>query len=180
MPQPENTARRRNPTYDRPRTDPAIRFWTHVDKSGGEDVCWPFTGGKKANGYGVFCLHRDGPTWNAHRYAYTLAKGPIPEGQIVCHRCDNRPCCNPAHLFLGDYLTNSQDMAQKGRHPRIKRAFVRGVRPGKPTLTEEQVGAVRVFYDTGNMSLKTIAKAFGVTDQAIYLITSRKNWSHVA
>lgn len=66
------------------------------------------------SGYGI--IKREGRNWKAHRWAYTQAHGPIPDGMWVLHRCDNRPCVNPDHLFLGDAKANAEDMVSKGRH----------------------------------------------------------------
>lgn len=84
------------------------RFWSKVDRRG-PDECWPWLAAKSATRYGVFDKTR------AHRVAYALTHGLIPEGRIVCHRCDNPPCCNPAHLWLGTPKDNTADMVAKGR-----------------------------------------------------------------
>lgn len=96
---------------------PAEWFWLTVDKSGGPDACWPFTGYRMASGYG---RNRHGYT---HRYALTLALGrPLAPGMEACHTCDNPPCCNPAHLFEGTRLANEQDKTAKGRRNTRKAA----------------------------------------------------------
>jgi hypothetical protein len=77
------------------------RFWAKVDKSGGPSACWLWTASTN-KGYGQ--LEIDGRPEGAHRIAYKLSIGPIPNGLSVCHSCDNPPCCNPSHLFLGSKL----------------------------------------------------------------------------
>lgn len=107
--------------------DPAIRFAAFVAKG---ETCWEWTGGTHGNGYGAFKL-RGGAQVRAHRFAWQLANSPIPRGEgfhgtCVCHRCDNRKCVNPAHLFLGTQRQNMRDMAVKGRSGR------KGPRPPTP------------------------------------------------
>jgi hypothetical protein len=89
-------------------------FWTAVDQSGGSDACWPWQRHRNPEGYGVTKL---AGFRRAHRLAWCLTNGPIPDGMLVCHTCDNPPCCNPAHLFLGTESDNRQDMLAKGRGP---------------------------------------------------------------
>jgi hypothetical protein len=90
------------------------RFWAKVDKRSGPDSCWTWTAAKTLRGYGRFML--DGKARLAHRLAWRLAGGTEAEA-LVCHRCDNPSCVNPAHLFLGDQFDNMRDMTAKGRHP---------------------------------------------------------------
>lgn len=93
------------------RTPVKIRLWSKVDLT---DGCWIWTGAKSQGGYGQLTVERKRAL--AHRLAYTLAYGTIPEGQHVCHSCDNRLCVRPTHLFLGTRSDNMQDMVRKGRH----------------------------------------------------------------
>lgn len=96
------------------------RFWRQVDKSGGPNACWPWTG-IKLRGYGRF--QRGDHAWNkkfAHRVAFDLFHGVTTKGDnlscVIMHTCDNPPCCNPRHLRLGTAKDNSQDAVRKGRH----------------------------------------------------------------
>lgn len=88
----------------------SARFWAKVNKGPG---CWLWTGADKPQGYG--CVHVDGSTRTAHRIAYELAVGPIPEGAVVMHLCDVPKCVNPAHLRVATQGENVRDMVEKGR-----------------------------------------------------------------
>jgi predicted XRE-type DNA-binding protein len=86
--------------------------WARVDKHG-PDECWPWAGACFTHGYGA--ARYRGATWVVHRLVWTLTHGPIPPGLFVCHTCDNPPCCNPAHLWLGTIADNNADKVRKGR-----------------------------------------------------------------
>jgi len=90
------------------------RFWSKVDMSAGPDGCWPWLAGRFPRGYGVFALRPFG-SFVSSRLAYQLAYGDLSSDLLVCHECDNPPCCNPAHLFQGTHSDNMQDMLSKGR-----------------------------------------------------------------
>lgn len=92
----------------------AVRFWRRV-KRGTRYSCWPWLGPRNQKGYGLAAT--GSRTEAAHRVAWTLTHGPIPQGKFALHRCDNPPCCNPRHLFLGTQIDNMADMRRKGRHP---------------------------------------------------------------
>lgn len=88
------------------------RFWSKVNV-GKKNECWEWVGAIDTPGYGAFKF--DGKKYNSHRIAWYLTHSDFPN-ELVLHKCDNRLCCNPKHLFLGTYLDNAQDMVSKGRH----------------------------------------------------------------
>lgn len=90
---------------------PLERFWAKVQKT---ETCWLWTAGATTKGYGYFCPTRPNKVY-AHRYSWELVNGAIPTGLLVCHTCDNPPCVNPSHLFLGTVRDNAIDMSLKGR-----------------------------------------------------------------
>lgn len=94
-----------------------LRFWEKVDASAGPDGCWLYTGFRKWDGYGWLQRGHAATrrSLTAHRYAWILTKGSPGAGLQVLHRCDNPPCCNPAHLFLGTHADNMADRSAKGR-----------------------------------------------------------------
>lgn len=108
---------------------PEELFWARVDKSAGESACWPWTLAKHRDGYGRANVRKNGVNRIriAHRIAWEFANGPVPADKDVCHTCDNRICCNPAHLWLGTEKENMADCKAKGRYyrgPRIKGRFL--------------------------------------------------------
>ena len=149
-------------------TTPEIKFWNRVDIKGGNE-CWEWQRGRHVFGYGLVTW--DGATRRAHRIAYTLTKGAIPEGLVVRHSCDNPPCCNPSHLALGTPAQNNQDKIDRGRQARGEAANI-----GK--LTEADVRKILLLRSQG-VSLKRIAPQFGVTFSTIGHISQRRTWTHV-
>jgi hypothetical protein len=130
--------------------------------------CWLWLGSMFNNGYGR--IKSGGHTYAAHRLSFSTTNGPIPVGMCVCHKCDNRACVNPDHLFLGTKAENNADMVAKGRQARNK-----GLRAGGVKLTNESVLAIRA--DTRTRAV--IAAEYGVSPTAISMIRSRKCWSHI-
>ena len=134
------------------------------------DSCIEWPKYRNALGYGVRRYH--GKLWLAHRVAWTEANGAIPTGLCVLHKCDNPPCINPEHLFLGTNLDNARDMVRKGRQ-----ANVRGERNPKAKLTEHQVKVIRGCRRMG-CSLKYLANRYGVTMANISDIGNGDTWNH--
>ena len=131
-----------------------------------DDACWIWTGYKNTYGYGQFYL--DGRYQPAHRVMYSLANGPIPEGLFVLHRCDNPPCVNPHHLFLGTQADNMADCKAKGRN-----AF--GERSASARFTEQDIREIR----NSNQRPSDLARKFGTTYRTIRKIITGQRWRHL-
>lgn len=136
----------------------------------GGDNCWIFLQTDTVTGYGKFAFK--GKRYYAHRVSYELYKGPIPTGQRVLHKCDNPPCCNPDHLFLGDQQDNVQDMIAKGRDG------VTGIRNGHAILNDDLVRTIREELTKG-IYQQVLADRYGVIRQTISNIKRQITWSHV-
>lgn len=136
--------------------------------------CIEWGGCMNKDNYGV--LTREGKICYTHRLAWELKRGPIPPGMHVLHRCDNPPCCNPDHLFLGTHLDNMRDRDAKGRCKIGRRA--RGEAHCHSKLTESGVVEIRKRIAKGD-SNKEIAADFGVSGPLIRCIKLGKIWKHV-
>lgn len=147
-----------------------VLFWAKVDKRG-PDECWNWTS-CILHGYGWFTTGH-GRARGAHRIAWELAVGPIPDGLFVCHRCDNRACVNPGHLFLGTNADNMRDMREKGR--RKGRGGKKGTAHCMAKLTDSQVLEIRGSDGTQ----AAVAAAYGVSQALVHLIRHRKIWKHI-
>jgi hypothetical protein len=146
------------------------RFWSKVDRQAESD-CWEWQADRQTTGYGRFTF--DGKVRKAHRMAYALAVGPIPEGMQVLHRCDNPPCCNPAHLWLGTMKDNMADREAKGRT--VPPPHRTGEAHPTSWLTWNTVNAIRSMAADG-IRQKTIAQIFGLDFRHVNQIVLQKIW----
>lgn len=132
--------------------------------------CWEWTGSYGQFGYGR--MNVGSTTFSAHRLAWELLHGPIPTGLSVCHRCDNRGCIRPAHLFLGTTADNLRDMVQKGRSNL-------GERNGRAKLLAAEIREIRTRYAAGHCPQHRLAAEFHVNQITISDIVRRKSWRHL-
>lgn len=128
------------------------KFMANVKKT---DTCWIWTGYRNESNYGTFRFDKK-TMKKAHRAAYELFVGPIPENLLICHKCDNPPCVNPKHLFVGTYSDNMRDCAEKGRHK------------GKLRITRVQAQEIRKRYRPYTDSVRLLADEYGVKRRTIY------------
>ncbi len=150
------------------------QFWSKVKKP--LEGCWLWTGStaKERGGYGTTYFNQK--MWRSHRLAWFLVKGSIPKGKYVLHKCDNPPCVNPDHLWVGTQSDNMQDMHNKGRHPS----------PGQPPgedhamakLTDQQVRDIHRRVEGGERQ-DQIAKAYKVCVDTVEFIARGRTWRHL-
>lgn len=158
------------PAASRRRPSIGERFNSKIRKGDPSD-CWPWTAGTTSNGYGRFDIGH-GVRSIASRYALVQAIGePDDPSMLACHTCDNPPCCNPAHLYWGTQLDNSQDAINRGRK-------ARGERSATAKLTERAVREIRRLAARGWL-LKDIAARYGVSSPAISDVVNGRSWTHV-
>lgn len=154
-------------------TKDAQRFWAKADRTGS---CWLWRGSiNKSTGYGTFTMPKScmvggrsvyaNQASYAHRFAFELANGPIPDGQSVLHRCDVPACVNPEHLFLGTHRDNMRDAAAKGR--------LHVPRPFRQTVSNETVSQILTLAATGTKQAD-IARQFRVSKTFVSLLIRGK------
>lgn len=175
------------------------RFWGKVNKSEDDGGCWEWIGHKDKGGYGKCNFNDKG--FRAHRASYIIAYGNIPEGKLICHKCDRPSCIRPDHLFLGTNLENIADRNSKGRqskgekHAAIMRSrdlrgdknparihpelMPRGEKSGTAKLTELKVIEIRKRYAAGGTTQKKLGAEYNVHFTLIGYIVNRKVWAHV-
>ena len=155
------------------QTDLPARFWERVQR-GSSQICWLWQGRESAK-YGHFNLNRE--SHYAHRVAYELTYGLILLPLYVCHRCDNPPCCNPRHLFLGTSQDNMEDCIRKGRHSCGERP--RGEQHANAKLTTEQVQEIRRLSLAGDYSYHNLSAMFQVSKRTIQFVVKGQTWAHI-
>lgn len=135
------------------------RFWKYVDKSG---ECWIWTGATFNEGDGAFGWNKK--VWRAHRVAWILTHGEIPQGMLLCHHCDTPQCVRPAHMFLGTHYDNMEDMFQKGRDARPRRQW-------RMSAVDHQ--EIRDRYAAGGLTQLQLAYEYGVSERQIRYILKK-------
>lgn len=143
-----------------------------VRRSVNPDGCWEWDGTRVERGYGM--VHWQGAMIPAHRASYTVHVGPIPDGLVVCHRCDNPPCIRPDHLFVGTPADNTADMFAKGRNH-----DTRGSANPAAKLDERQVAEIKAALRAGERRAD-IASRFMVSRNIVNFIATGRTWNHVA
>jgi hypothetical protein len=141
-------------------------FWSRV-RCGTDAQCWLWDGATNDSGYGRMAI--GGKFVPAHRIAYILVNGLIPNGQIIRHRCDNPPRCNPRHLLIGSVADNAKDAMERS-------LLATGERNGRTKLTIEEVREIRRSSET----LTEISKRYGIATSTASYIRSGRSWKYAA
>ena len=139
-----------------------------IDKSN-PDACWVWTANTIKDGYGH--VRENGKMKLAHQIAWERVYGEIPENIKVCHSCDNPPCVNPKHLFLGTQKQNMEDMSRKGRHHDVA-----GYKHSRRKLSGDDIIAIRSIARGNNVFKKEIGQIFGISITHVTRIVNRESW----
>lgn|SRR5574343_112608 len=167
----------------KPKISTEERFWRHVSKT--DNGCWIWTAHRSKSGYGMFWMPGTNGSKDtnlrAHRVSWILTHGEIPNNLWVLHRCDNPPCVNPLHLFLGTGKDNTQDMISKGRYKNNShhlRGKMTGEKNRRATITNSQVPVIRELLAQG-MKQSKIARKLGISKFVVWSIKAGACWNHV-
>lgn len=145
------------------------KFYSRIEFRDNSD-CWWWTGPKTPSGYGCFAPKHK-VMYSTHRLAWEINKGPIPTGMHICHICDNPPCVNPDHLFIGTNQDNVNDRVAKGRQQR-------GQSHGQSILTEDHITQIRALVHYG-VKQTTLARMFGVKRSTVNEAVLYHTWRHI-
>lgn len=160
-------------------------FWAKINVTENKDECWEWKEYVDKNGYGRFKIGRT--FFPSHRVSFSLSKKGKLSSFLVCHKCDNPKCCNPAHLFLGTQQENIDDCIAKGRyitgdkngmvkHPEL---VTKGDKHHNAKFTDSQIIDIRKIYAEGKTSHKKLGKIYSVSANTIKDIVNGKTWKHL-
>lgn len=147
------------------------RFWSKVDLRANVELCWEWKEAANKGGYGKFKFNKTSII--SSRAAYQIFNKTNPGELCVLHKCDNRRCCNPYHLFLGTRRDNNVDMVNKGRN----KSFY-GANHPMARLTEQDISDIKILRQSG-VRYAAIGRAYGVTGENISGICRNKHWKHL-
>lgn len=146
------------------------RFWEKVYKS---DECWVWTAAKYPSGYGLFVSHKGESPEGAHRVSYRLTFGKIPKGKQILHRCDNRPCVLPDHLYAGTQSENMHDKIRRGRWKYTPRNQ-RGENNPNSIISDARVAKMLAEIESGKGPI-SVARKYGISYKTLWAIRKRKS-----
>ena len=146
------------------------RFWGKVDRPGGDDACWLWTG-CTVQGYGRIKI-TGGRQADAHRLAYELTNGPVSPGMVIGHTCGHKACCNPAHLMEWTIVDQNRERDARGRG-------AKGEKNASSHLTDDQVRAIREAREAGTESVSSLACRYDISENSIRSIVQGRTWRHL-
>ncbi len=142
-----------------------------------ETPCWIWAGRRNIDGYGI--IHVGNGKGATHRVSWELHNGPIPDNLCILHKCDNPPCINPDHLWIGTHRDNIEDCIAKGRRGTCANGGQKGENNPSAKLNEEQVAQIKFLLEEGQLTQAEIGGMFGVSRDAVNNIKLGRKWAHV-